>query len=235
MPKQTRLGDNAEIYQRRVPKSEREKLREMTFKKKLSYLWEYYKYHALVIIAAIAFLTYVIIDIVTPDIKTMLYAAVINCPIDAADMDEFKADLSEYLQLDPKREEINLNTNFYFTGDDEYTMNSKQALVTYVAAREVDIIIAPESEFYTYAYNEFFAPLSDQLPSDLYSSLADYFYMSALADDPKKDVYGLYINDTALFKKSVVNISGDPYILGIVANSTHKENTIELIRYLFKK
>lgn len=233
MPKQTRLSDDAEIYQRRPPKSEREKLREMPFKKKMSYLWEYYKYHALVTIIIIIFLTSIIIDIIIPDIKTVLYAAVINCPVDEAVMDEFEADFSELLQLNPKREEVNINTNFYFSDNDEYTINLKQALVTYVAAKEIDIIIAPKSEFGNYAYNGFFAPLSDQLPSDLYSSLADCFYMTATVDDPGKEVYGIYINDTSLFKKSLLNISSDPYILGIVANSTHKENAIEFIRYLF--
>lgn len=234
MPKQTRLGDNAEIYQRRVEKSEREKLSEMPFKKKVSYLWEYYKYHAFVSVAVIAFLVYIIVEIVTPDIKTILYAAVINNPVDATVIDEFKADFSEQLQLDPKREEVDINTQFYYTGDNEYTMSLKQVLVTYVAAQEVDIIIAPESEYYTYAYNGFLAPLSDQLPSDLYSFLADYFYLSSMTDDPQEDVYGIYINDTGFLGNSLIDISGDPYVLGMVANSTHKENTIEFIRYLFK-
>ena len=107
----------------------------------------------------------------------------------------------------------------------------KQALTTFVAAAEVDVIIAPESEFESYAKLGFFDKLSDQLPTDLYSLLTDYFYISQLQEDPEKSVYGIYLSDTDLFKENANNT--DPYIIGIVGNSKHKQNSIEFIRYLF--
>lgn len=234
MPKKTKLGDNAEIYQIRKNQTEKEKLREMPFKKMVSYLWEYYKYFAFGIVIAAALLIYIITDVVNKDAKTVLYAAVINNPIDTTVLDELKVDFSEHLQLDPKLEKVEINSQFYFNASVDYTMNMKQVLATYVIAQKIDIIIAPQSEFFNYAYYGFMAPLSDQLPTDLYSSLTDYFYITSQEDDPEENVYGIALTDTDLIQNNTQKTEADPYILGIVANSKHKENTFEFIRYLFE-
>jgi ABC-type molybdate transport system substrate-binding protein len=75
--------------------------------------------------------------------------------------------------------------------------------------------------------------LSDQLPTDVYSSLTDNFYISDLEEDKQKSVYGVYLTDTKLFKENANN--EDPYVLGIIANSKHKANTVEFIRFLFNE
>ncbi|NLK27064.1 MAG: hypothetical protein GX306_01765 [Clostridiales bacterium] len=188
MPKKTVLDENAEIYQPRKELTEKEKLMELTPKKRLAYLWEYYRIHALVSIGIVALIFYIIYNMVTPNIETKFYAAIINNTISDEVIQEVTADLSEYLQLNPETETINLNTNFYFNAAPDYTMSMKQALTTFVAAAEVDVIIAPESEFESYAKLGFFDKLSDQLPTDLYSLLTDYFYISQLQEDPEKSV-----------------------------------------------
>ena len=232
MPKKTILDDNAEIYQIRKPKTEKEKLRELEPKERFHYLWEYYRFHALGVVVGIAIIIYIIYQIVTPNIETRFYAAWIDNPIDEATIEEAQTDFGEYLQLDPALEQIIFNTSFYFNSSPDFVATSKQAFTAYVAAREIDVIIAPESEFQIYAHNDYMDKLSDQLPTDLYSSLTDYFYISDTEDDPKKSVYGIYLSDTELFKNHAVNT--DPYVLGIIANGQHKETSIEFLRYLFK-
>ena len=75
--------------------------------------------------------------------------------------------------------------------------------------------------------------LSDQLPTDIYSSLTDYVYVSATEEDAEKNVYGIYLTETKLFQENANNT--DPYILGIIVNSGHKVNAVEFIRTLFSK
>jgi hypothetical protein len=87
MPKQVRLNENAEIYQPRKKQTEKEKLSEMSLKDKVSYLWEYYKLHALVIVLIIATIIYIVKEIVTPNIETQLYAAIINNTIESTVLD----------------------------------------------------------------------------------------------------------------------------------------------------
>ncbi len=233
MPKQTRLGEDAEIYQPRKEQSEKQKLRDMSFQNKLSYLWEYYKFHAAIAIAIIVFASYLIYNIVTPNIESQLYVAMVNNTIDAPVLEEYRTNFADYLQLDPKTESVDFNTGFYFTENSEYSLNMKQVLITYVHAQQVDVIIAPESEFIEYAYNGFLDPLSDQLPTDIYSSLTDSFYITDLVDDTEKNAYGIYLTDAPLYKNNADNT--DPYILGIVANSKQKDNTVEFIRSLFNQ
>lgn len=234
MPKQTKLNEDAEIYQPRKQQSEKEKLRDMPFKKKLSYLWEYYRYHALVFVASVVLIIYVIYTIVKPNIETELYVALINNTFEDKVLADYKEKLAEHLALDPKKKEVTINSSFYFNGAGDYEMDMRQILITYVAAENVDIIIAPKSEFSGYAYHGFFSPLSDQLPTDLYSSLTNRYYISSQEEDPKEDSYGIILSDTDLFKNNAKFTEEDPYVLGIVANSQHKENSVEFIRLLFE-
>lgn len=230
MPKQTKLDEQAVIYQPRKQQTEKEKLRDMTFKDKLAYLYEYYKIHAAVAVAAIALIIYFIYEITTPDINPAFYAAIINSAVDPTKLDEYSTDFSEYLQLNPKRESVDLNDTFYMTNDS--MTNSSQILTTYIAAKEVDVIIAPESDFKNYAYYGYCANLSDELPTDIYSSLTNNFYVSDTEEDTDKVAYGIYLSDTDLFNGATYN--SEPYVLGIVSNYPHEDQTIEFIRYLFK-
>ncbi|HKL79071.1 MAG TPA: hypothetical protein VJ888_01405 [Mobilitalea sp.] len=235
MPKLTRLNENAEIYQSRKHQTEKEKLSEMSFKKKLSYLWEYYKLHAFIIIAIVAIIISVVKNIITPNIETQLYAAVINSPIEAPVFEEYQEQFEEYLSMDPIHEEVVIDSKFYFDGTSEYSAAMRQALVTYIAAEDVDIIIAPESEFADYVFFGVFDTISDILPTDLYSSLTDKFYISSTEEDPdEENVYGIYISDFEFFKSNSAITPKEPYIIGIVTNSRHQDNSIEFIRYLLK-
>lgn len=232
MIKQTRLNDDSFIYQPRPQLTEKEKLRNMSLKEKLAYLWEYYRIHAFIIIGVIALGSYIIHSIFTPNVVTQFYAAFVDCPVDAEVLENYRTDFADYLQLNPQTENVNFNTSFYLKSEGEYAMSMKQALVTYVSAQEVDIIIAPETQFAQYAYYGYFDKVSNQLPTDIYSNLTDYFYMSEIEGTPEQNAYGIYLNNTELFQP--YTDESDRYVLGIVANSKHKENTIEFIRTLFE-
>lgn len=232
MPKQSKLDDQSILYQPRKQQTEKEKLKEMTFGEKLTYLWEYYKIHAALIIGVIALIGYIIYEVLTPDINDVLYAAIIDSTIDPTVLEEYATGLGEYLNIDPERETINLNASYYFTSGSEYTASMQQVLTTHMYAGEVDVIIAPESQFKNYAYYDNFCNLSEELPTDIYSTLTDYFYITSTESDPTNKSYGIYLTDSDLFKD--LTYQSEPYILGILPNCPHEENTIEFIKYLFK-
>lgn len=233
MPKETRLDENAVIYQPRQELTEKQKLRDMSFHEKVTYLWEYYRVHAAVTIAVIALLSYIIYEFITPDVKTQFYAAIINNTISDQVWDQYGTSFENYLNLNPKTEDVQMNYNFYLDSSSEYAMNMQQALSTYIAAGEVDVIIAPESSFKEYAYYGFMDKISDQIPTDLYANLTDYMFMSGTEEDSESDVYGIYLTDTKLFRENANN--NDPYILGILANSVHKKNAAEFLRMLYNE
>lgn len=232
IPEKTRLDDSADIYKPRTEKSAKEQLKEMNFREKLAFLWEYYKIHAVIIVLAIALIIYIVKEILTPDVKPKFYAAIINSPINSIALEEYANSFKERLQLDPVRESVILNDSFYT--DDISTANaSLQALTAYISGADVDVIIAPETNFKQYAYYGYFKKLSEALPTDVYSSLADYFFISDQDEDPETNPYGIYLDNSNLF--GGLKYKYDSYVLGIVANSQHQENTVEFIKYLFEK
>jgi hypothetical protein len=91
------------------------------------------------------------------------------------------------------------------------------------------------SEFSSYVENEFFTPLSEQLPTDLYSLLADKFYLASTKDNSKVAAYGIYVEDTKLYRENAFIIDDDPVLIGIVSNSPHKEISVDFIRFLFNE
>lgn len=235
MSKKTRLDDDAFIYQKHDRQSEKEKLKGMPFTKKIGYLWDYYRYHALAIIILIAIISYAIHTFTGPKIENKLLAVIINNTIPSEVWDEHVDIVSDYLEIDPETESINLDYRFYYNGDVEYEINMRQTFVVYVAASEIDVVIAPLSEFSTYVENGFFAPLSEQLPTDLYSSLADKLYLGTTEDNPKVAAYGIYLEDTKLYRENSYPTENDPVLIGIVSNSLHKDNSVEFIRFLFSE
>lgn len=232
MPKQTKLDEQAEIYQPRKVQTEKEKLREMSFEDKLSYLWEYYKVHAAITVAVLALIIYIVYEIVTPDVKPQFYAAIINSALPAETTKAYGDEFAKYLELDPKTQNVFLNDEFYFSTDSEMASSMQQVLSTYVAAGEIDVIIAPESDFANFAYYSYMAKLSDELPTDVYSTLTDNFYITDTEEDSEKAAYGIYLDNSDLFKGLKYN--GEPYVLGIIQNYSHIDNTVEFIKYLFK-
>lgn len=233
MPKQTKLDEQAIIYQPREVLTEKEKLKDMSFQEKLSYLWEYYRIHAAIIVAVLALIIYIIYEIITPNIKPQFYAAIVNSAVPSELTAEYGEAFAQYLELDPKTQSIELNDQFYFSTTSETASSMQQVLSTYVAAGEVDVIIAPESDFANFAYYGYMAKLSDELPTDVYSAFTDHFYMTDTEEDTENNAYGIYLDNSDLFRDLTYN--GEPYVLGILQNYNHIDNTVEFINYLFQE
>ncbi len=227
-------------------KRERHNFKEMTIKQKISHLWEYYKLHGFIIILIVSFIIYGIYSASKPKINTSLYVAVVNNNLNEPVLDQITEETEAYLQLDTSKEKVFLNSIFYFNSDIAYSTNARRALITYVAASEVDIIIAPESEFANYAYNDFFHNLTNQLPTDLYTALANDFFISDTDYEEEKLPYGIYLHNAQYYNENYQfvresrpmdqteeEVIDEPYVLGIVGNSSNLNNSLDFIRYIF--
>ncbi len=232
--KNTVLDDTAEIYKPRAEQTEKQKMSEMTFKEKITYFNNYYRITTLVIIAVIIALAYLAYSILTPKPKTVLYAAVINSAVEEQTAASLQTDFGKKLGIDPKTQEIMIDTTYFFGDDDnvsEYSISSQQKLGTYFYAGQIDVIIAPESAFANYAHLGNFSKLSDELPTYLCTTLADSFYYSETEDSTASSAYGVYLDGAKIYDKKGELI--DKPVLGIVANSKYKQNAVEFIKFLF--
>lgn len=232
--KDSTLDDNASIYAPREEKSEKQKLKEMNFQEKVSYFRTYYLSKTIIGLIVISFAVYFIYTVASPKPETILNAAIVNYPFSDETINKLTTDMAERLQMDSDKEEIMLDASYYLgNGSDasEYTMGTQQKLSTYMYAGEVDVFIAPESVFQSYATAGFFNRLTDILPTELLTSLSDSIFSSTTEDNPVSGAYGIYLDNTTLFKDA--STAADRPVLGILVNSKNQDNGIDFIKYLF--
>lgn len=232
--KKSTLDDNAEIYNRRVNQTEKEKLRNMSFHEKLTYFNNYYKNKVLFTIAILTFIIALFYNIFAPKTNTVLYTAIINNTIGEEEIINLKDQFADVLSTNPKKEKIVIDTSLAFNDkniDQSYAMASQQKLTAQLGVSEIDVIIAPESIFYKYAKEGLFVKLSDQFTTEMFTYFTDSYYLSKPEETDIEGAYGIYLEDSSIYKNS--KVSGDRPVLGIVANSKHKENAVEFIKYIF--
>jgi len=140
------------------------KLREMTFKEKLEYIWEYYKIH-IIVVCVLLFL-----------IGGMLNTRFFNPPPDTAlfiswnsgyaTMEQFDLlqDVLEELVLEGERhEEIMISHVIINDADPAMSIASMQRLVAMIAAGEIDILILDSELLKQFTTSGFLRPMESLL------------------------------------------------------------------------
>lgn len=108
---------------------------------------------------------------------------------------------------------------------------SQMKLTTYIAAQEIDVIIAPEEVFETYSYQGFFDNLETTLPTDVFANLSDQLYFSSTEDLNISKPYGIRLDNWSPGESN----QDQTHILGILANSPNRDNSVLFIRYLLSQ
>lgn len=242
--KETVLKDDASIYQKREEKTERQKFSEMkTFKDKYNYFKMYYLKMVIVGGLVLGLIIYFIYTIASPKDKNLLRVDF----VDYFFADEVTGQMAdEFIQAKDitlaDHEVISFDgTSYQISGSGNY--NTATVFSTHVMAREIDIVIAPESSFLAYAFNGTMASLTEVLPSDLYGALSNRFFLSKVRqenegiEDAKGEDYvlGIYLDNTPFWEKYGKSIQNENRpVIGIIVNGQNKERAIEFLRYLFE-
>ena len=243
LAKETRLSDDAQIYQPRDTRSEKEKFKEMTFQEKVQHFNQYYRSKLILLVLIIGFGSYLLYSMFGPKVKTVLYTAIVDGCIDTETAQAFETEMTKRLNLDPKKYNVTFDDSYYLTTGGELDVSNQQKLSCYIVACDVDIIIAPEKVFQQYCSDGYFAKLSDTLPTNLFGSLTDQFFYATVTDstsddnskdasveDTEESAYGIYL-DSYNIKDTNGNILVRP-VLGILVNSKQKENAVTYIKTL---
>jgi len=231
--KDSALDDNASIYAPRDEKSEKEKFKEMNFQEKVSYYKSYYLSKTIIGLIILGFAAYFVYTIVSPKPVTVLNAAILNYPFSDEAIDKMTSDMENRLIGDNDMEEVFIDASYYLgSGNDvsEYTMGAQQKLTTYIAAGDIDVIIAPESAFQSYTTAGFFSKLTDLLPTEMITALSDSVFESSTSDNPVSGAYGIYLDKAELFKGA--SSAADRPVFGIVVNSKNQDNSVDYLKYL---
>lgn len=195
--------------------------KKLSRKKKIEYLWDYYRYHFLLCLAAIAVLTYLLNHIMGK--KPLLNVIMLNpLTIEEDSINGF----SEFEDRYGSGEEVSLSPVYL-----SQNSMSQQVLSTMVCGGGNDVLIGTGEEFFALADQGALMDLREILSEDV---LEDYKEQQLFCDH--YDDLGNY--PCAIEITGSKWLSDYPYYLdecyiGILYRGEHPEMSAEFVRYLF--
>lgn len=212
---------------------EKEKLKKMSGRDRLWYIWEYYKFHIAAAIVVIALLSVVGSSLYRQTFTTRLAIAIINDRSgETSHLLDLENDLKESLNCG-KKDLIEINTGLYATYDDtvsQYGYATLAKISALVASKGLDVMIADQASIDHYGEIDAFDNLEELLPKDLYAKVEPFIYQAVRSDGTAVPA-AISLESTRFSQVSGVTIN--PPYLAVVSGSPRKEAAVEMIRYLF--
>ena len=215
-------------------RSELEKLKAMTWKDRAWYIWAYYKVHIGLIIAALLILQAAATSLYHSTFHTALYCIIINSQSqEEINLAPIQEDFAQYLNLG-KKDLINAESNFITYGDNasELSYATMAKVSALVFSKDLDIIIGDTATVRHFASLDGYIDLEKDLSPELLSLVQDRLFY-AVREDGSEYACAIDISSTSF--SSDIHLGQDPPLLGIIINSTRRENADALIRYIFSQ
>ena len=178
-------------------------MKDASFREKLSYFWDYYKWYVIGGIILIA----MVVSLIRTQLNrrdSAFYVVLINFADLNAEPETLESAFLEKLGADPGEYEVNFDTTLTLHLDrlDEATNASAQKLTVMIAAKELDYAVMGEDLFRNYAYQETYKPLTDYLSAEemaQYESEGKIFYIDRARVEEYKESLESYEPKEFLF------------------------------------
>jgi len=209
----------------------REKFKNLTFKKKLGYIWDYYKAVIGGILVGIVVLI-VCIQTMKASGKEMVFsAALINAQkMEIGETAKLQEDFENYLGLDEKKQSLSLDDSYMIDlkGGGQVTVACQTKLMASLQADRLDLILMPEDIYKNYLKSGAFAKLEDKLGKDFLEEMQELWCMER-REGEEEAVYALKIAESEKLK----GIYGENGVyLAIPAGASHIEAIRTFVKYL---
>lgn len=221
--KKTALDDEAEIYQKREEKTEKEKWKQMDRKAKAQYFVDYYLGKLIVAVIIIGIGASLLWHFFKPKDETVLYAAVIDESLDATKLADMTSELEKICQADGRHQKVKIDDSFYLKDQ------ALARLEVYVESKQVDVIIADQKTFKKLAGDGYFEDV-DKFAKD--NDLSGYESLYVY-DDGESRPYGIDLSGAEKYMD--MTSYGKHPIFAVAANAQHKKNIVEFLNYLMQK
>lgn len=210
-------------------KAEFKKLKEMSLKEKLDYIWEYYHYH-IIIIAVVLAITFSLLNslVFNPMKQIYLGIAFYGPYVVEESLDEMDVTLTDYL-VDNKEDYKVYISDFYLDeSNPNYLSVAIQKFYAMCSAQEIDIFIALKDQFIQIANQDFLLDLSKVEGVDF---PVDEMLHTHMEDDPDTMYpFGIPLKDSEFLKS--LGFNTDDLYLGVVANTKRSEESAGAISYI---
>lgn len=135
-------------------------------RKKLEYIWDYYKLHIIAVLILCYFIGYIAHHFITKK-EVILSVAAINIEFSQGDVRTLTDGYLTYQNLNTKKYGIDFHNRLMSQGDEadgasyEYAYASSMKLLAMMTNASLDIVIMDEKAYNTFSNNEYLHPLND--------------------------------------------------------------------------
>ncbi len=214
-------------------KKDRETLKTLTFRQKIRFILDYYKGQMFALFICLLFLFY-IGDLLYQSSQIIdLQGFFINDRQNLFPAEELIEDFSAY-QETPSGHRICFEDSLYVTlgSSNEYNAASQEKIVAYVAAKQLDFLIAPEELAKYYADSFLLYDLDQLLPAPLKEQLQEDFYYAKDGTGQEK-ACGLNLRRSRFLENPVYDGAEDYYLL-VLSYTPRTNAVVSFIEYAYK-
>lgn len=159
-------------------KTDVEKVKGYSFRRKLEFVREYYKLHIIVLLVAVLIAVSFIVDAGNQK-ETALMGALLNAdPRTDVSATQLEKEFLDSLGLDPSQFQIEINTGLTYVPDDETQLEMNYATLEVLAAQVagglIDFAVGNYEAMLVLAYSDFFVDLSQVLTEKQLEQYAGY-------------------------------------------------------------
>ena len=238
-------------------KIELEKFLELSGRKKAGYIWDYYKWWIIGVIAVIIALTVFIRDYRENSKPMYLYAEMLNSYLgyDTDGANTLYDDFVRCAGIDLTREHLTIGTEMTLAVDDFNTtmMAFQQRLAANYSAGQIDVVIGPKDIMEGPANCDAYADFNTLIDDDLADELADrgyeFYYFDPSADEVEdyegEDLTpywaGIYLDNCSYLNNMgdsgaypVAETEGERPVFTIAANSNRTDHAVEFLKFLIE-
>jgi len=221
--------------------NEKAKLKQMTFKEKVAYIWEYYKYIIIGFAVAILIIASLLNSFINPKPTHVLYIMWNSGFVTMEQTDNLASVLERQLVEDGNNEDV-VVSHFPFNISDAQSMVVEvQRTAAMIAARMIDMFVVNTDLFEFYTASGYFMPLESVLEDirernpAVYSRIEEHLvYGRFQVDETSQEerVLGIHIGKSPLLMR--LGFVEQNIFICVALNTDRIDNVIEAIILLFE-
>lgn len=226
-----------QLFKKPMPKERKTLFKELSFSEKISYIFEYYKFHISAIVITALIIGSFVYFYIQNNYDSVCYIAVVDGKITGYDdrTDAITQGFTQHLGIDGKKQraEIDYNYSLIVQPMDQEAEVSRSKLYILSSTGSIDGFMA-NPEYITYFSTDiepYFMDLTTILSQQELSQIGEENIVYYTKKDGTSIPVAVNLQHTKI--KSETNFTMDNPCYGVVVSAKNPENATEFIRYAF--
>jgi len=208
-----------------------EKLKIMTVKQRISYIWYYYKIHILsILVLFLLIISFTYSQLNNQDVYFNI--TYVGNPINADELSRVDNSLNKVILNGNTKKIINLNSIFIDDSSNNSNSQFTQKLMVQIAAREIDMAIVNKQFFEANFSSDIFLNL-ETLEGFSSLPISNKDVINKEDSNGTLGTYGIAVKDLNLLND--INFSSNDNILVVISNSERLDRSLDILKVFLNK